>query len=74
MIIVSGSIEYVNKINRVLEEKKLKNTKILNCYKVDKNNKNIKNLLINYDKILNTSGEKDIKEVFGEYKKSTKVL
>lgn len=74
LIIISGSMEYVDKINKELMNKNLNNVKIVNCYKVDKNNKNIKDVLINHDKILNTSGEKDIVEVFGEYKKHRKVL
>lgn len=74
LIIISGSMEYVDKINKELMNKNLNNVKIVNCYKVDKNNKNIKNVLINHDKILNTSGEKEIVEVFGEYKKHRKVL
>ena len=55
-------------------DKNLNNVKIVNCFKVNKNNKNIKDVLINHDKILNTSGEKDIVEIFGEYKKQRKVL
>lgn len=74
LIIISGSMEYVNKINKKLEDKNLNNVKIVSCYKVNKNNKNIKEVLINHDKILNTSGEKEIAEVFGEYKKSKKIL
>lgn len=74
LIIISGNIEYVNKINEQLMHRNLINTKIINCYKVDKNNKNIKDVLINHDRVLNTSGEKEITEVFGEYKKSRKVL
>ena len=74
LIIISGSMGYVNKINEKLMQKNLKNVKIVNCYKIDKNNKNIKDVLINHDKILNTSGEKEISEVFGEHKKSRKAL
>lgn len=74
LIIISGSIEYVDKINKKLMDKNLNNVKIVNCFKVNKNNKNIKDVLINHDKILNTSGEKDIVEIFGEYKKQRKVL
>ncbi len=74
LIIISGNMEYVNKVNENLIQKNLNNVKIINCYKVDKTNKNIKDVLINYDRILNTSGEKEISEVFGEYKKSRKIL
>ena len=74
LVIITGNIEYVNKINEQLMHENLTNAKIVNCYKVDKNNKNIKDVLIKHDRVLNTSGEKEINEVFGEYKKSRKVL
>ena len=41
--------------------------KIINCYEVEDFNINIKEILGKHDKILNTSGEKNIAEVFEGY-------
>jgi len=43
------------------------NINIINCYEIMHFNENIKSILDKNDKILNTSGEKEIKEVFSDY-------
>ena len=41
--------------------------KLINCYEVSEFNFNMQDILHNHDKILNTSGEKEIHEVFEGY-------
>ena len=44
--------------------------KIINCYEIIEFNGSITEILDKHDKILNTSGEKEIKEIFTDYEKS----
>lgn len=73
-IIVNGSKEYIENINKnlskFLENNKISNIiKIINCYDITKLDKDIKDILKTHDIILNTSGEKKISEVFEGYEK-----
>jgi len=71
-IIINGDNEYVEKINEKVErinEKNKKNVTIIDCYEVLQVNQEINKILNNHDKILNTSGEKEISEVFQGYQK-----
>ena len=76
-ILVCGTENYINNINECIEKfikrniKKIENTeiKIINCYEVKNFNENIKEILDSHDKIINTSGEHEISEVFKDYKK-----
>lgn len=71
-IIINGDNEYVEKINERVErinEKNQKNVTIIDCYEVLQVNQEINKILNNHDKILNTSGEKEISEVFQGYQK-----
>ena len=45
---------------------------LINCYDIIEFNKNIVNILENTDKILNTSGEHEIEEIFPEYVRKEK--
>lgn len=70
---VVGSEGYIDSSNEYIE-KVLKNKfnnkiTIINCYEVEQFNSNIINILDKHDKILNTSGEKEIEEVFAGYTK-----
>ncbi len=74
-IIVSGSKNYIEKINNYINKwfKNLKTERqviIVNCYEVMQFNSSIKEILEKHDKILNTSGEKEINEVFDGYEKN----
>ncbi len=81
IIFINGKKEYIEESNcMILEELKklsteLKNVnfKIVNCYEVTDFNGNIKEILDNHDKILNTSGEKEIGEIFEGYSKISDV-
>ncbi len=73
-IIINGSKEYIEdvnqKLNQFLKENKLNsNIKIINCYDITKLDDDIKLILRTHDIILNTSGEKEISEVFEGYEK-----
>ena len=46
---------------------------IVNCYEIIEFNGSINEILDSHDKILNTSGEKEIEEVFDEYKRTEKI-
>ena len=75
MIVVNGSISHIEKVNINIEKWIRKNNiendiTIINCYEVMQFNDNIKKILDLHDKILNTSGEKEIEEVFEGYGKS----
>lgn len=66
-IIINGSLEYINnvhqKIKQYLNEGEInKKITILDCYDINKYEKNIKQILDKHDKILNTAGEKDKEE------------
>lgn len=83
IVLINGNKDYIDiinkNINKYLEniEKQAKqgnnsvteklNIKIINCFEVGEFNLNIKEILQNHDKILNTSGEKEINDVFEDY-------
>ena len=75
-IIINGNEKYVREINKMLNKYK-KNHKdadlvLINCYDIIEFNKNIGSILENTDKILNTSGEHEIEEIFPEYVREVK--
>lgn len=81
IIFINGKKEYIDEMNKILIKvlqdmsEKVKDThiKIVNCYEVTEFNGNIREILDDHEKILNTSGEKDIEEVFEGYSKMSDV-
>lgn len=81
IIIVNGTKEYINEANKNIDEiiqKNIakiqqKNIKIINCYEIVEFNGSIVQILDDHDKILNTSGEKEINEVFEDYTRKQKI-
>ncbi len=75
VVFINGKKEYIDMTNKNVEkflsENKNKykniNIKIINCFEVSEFNINMQEILHNHDKILNTSGEKEINEVFEGY-------
>lgn len=75
VIFISGSKEYIENTNKNIEkilitnkEKyKTLNIKIIDCYEVGEFNFNMEKILSEHNKILNTSGEKEISDVFEGY-------
>ena len=77
VIFINGSKEFIEKNNEKLtkyfQTHLIRNEiKIINCYEVIEFNGDISEILDEHDKILNTSGEKEIKEVFTDYEKSNR--
>lgn len=73
-VVVNGSKEYIENVNnnlsKFLENDEIHNViKIINCYDITKLDDDIKDILKTHDIILNTSGEKEISEVFEGYEK-----
>ncbi len=73
IIFINGSKEFIERQNIKLEKyfqtHLIKNKiKIINCYEITKYEGNVSKILDEHDKILNTSGEKEIEEIFPEYK------
>lgn len=60
-IIISGTVEYINNVHKMIEENIVinKNITILDCYDVNECKPEIKRILNEHDKVLNTAGEKD---------------
>ena len=77
IIFVNGTEKFIEKKNNKLEiyDKlhSLKNKiKIVNCYEITNYKGSITEILDKHDKILNTSGEREISEIFENYKKQEK--
>lgn len=81
VILINGIKKYVDETNeivmkelgKILSKDNQFNIKIINCYEVTEFNGNIREILDHHDKILNTSGEKEIEEVFEGYSKMSDV-
>ena len=69
-VFVVGNKNYIDNVNYIIDNKneRTTNSKIINCYKVFEFNNNIEEILNSHNRILNTSGEKDIKEIFKKSK------
>ena len=78
IIIVNGSREFIKTKNQRLEQylqthRIKQEIKIINCYEAIALDGSISNILEEHDKILNTSGEKEIEEIFPDYQKSNQI-
>ena len=73
IILVNGSKDYIEKnnynIEKWLEKSFISSVKIINFFEVTDFNSNIVQILNNHDKVFNTSGEREINDVFDGYKK-----
>lgn len=73
IILVNGSRDYIEKnnenIEKWVEETRAKQIKIINFFEVTEFNHHIVEILNSHDRVLNTSGEKEISDVFEGYKK-----
>ena len=84
IIIVNGSKDYIEYANKNIEKyieknmeqikKQNKKIKVINCYEIVEFNGSIVEILDKHDKILNTSGEKEINEIFEDYKRKEKII
>ena len=78
IIIVNGGKDFIKnkneKIEKYLETHEInKKVKIINCFEVIEYNGSISDVLEEHDMVLNTSGEREISELFGNYE-NKKVL
>ncbi len=75
IILISGSKNYIEIINNSIEKwlgkNQLKFLKIINLFEITEFNNDIVNILNVHDKILNTSGEKEISDIFSGYNNGT---
>ena len=69
-IIIVGNEEYIENANKIIEKKiKTGEINIIDCYEVMQFNNNIDSILKNNEKVINTSGEKTIDEMFEGFSK-----
>lgn len=69
-IIIVGNKAYIENANRIIEQNiQNKKVTIINCYEVMQFNNNMEQILKEHDKVLNTSGQRDIEEIFEGYTK-----
>lgn len=75
-IIINGTKEYIEIANlniyKAIENLKLKEITIINCYEITKQS-NVKEILNKHEFVLNTSGINKIEDVFKDYKKEEKI-
>ena len=73
IILVNGSRSYIEKnnenIEKWVEKTGTSHIKIINFFEVTEFNHHIVEILNSHDRVLNTSGEKEISDVFEGYKK-----
>ena len=78
IILVNGTKENIEENNLIiqkwLKKAKINKAKIINFFEVTEFNNKISEILDNHDKIFNTSGEREISEVFEGYEKEKKVI
>ncbi len=70
-LIINGDNEYIESINdyieNVFKDKNDKKLTIIDIYDVSQFKQNVYEILSKHDKVLNTSGEKEIEEVFEDF-------
>lgn len=59
-IILIGSQEFINSVTFKIKEKNIENIRIIACYDYNEVKDNMKEIVVNYDGILNTLGIKNI--------------
>ncbi len=75
IILINGRKRFIDVANKQIEKWLQKNIKIkneikiINCYEITDFNYNITEILDSHDKMINTSGEKEINEIFENYGK-----
>ncbi len=73
IILINGTKDYIEKNNenvqKYINKSEAKKIKIINLFEVTEFNHNIMEILDEHDRVLNTSGEREISEVFEGYTK-----
>ena len=77
VILVNGTKDYMERnnsnIEKWIEKSFISSVKIINFFEVTEFNNHIAEILDKHDKVFNTSGEKEINEVFEGYQKGQKI-
>ena len=60
VVFIKGKEKYVRNMNKKIGENR--NIKIIDCYDLEDVEKNINGIIMEYDKVLKTSGEEDVKK------------
>lgn len=68
-IIIAGTIEYIKEIHNIIKKYINKKVTIIDCYNIDESELEIKQILKEHEKVLNTAGERDK----SEYLKNTRI-
>lgn len=65
LIFVKGKLNYIRNINKNIDKwiQDTNNVKIVDCYDMNEIGENIDEIMDNYNVVLNTSGEKEIKKI-----------
>lgn len=59
-ILIKGTEEYINKMNKEIEQINNKNIKIIDCYNIEKTKEKIDSIMIKYNNLISTIGEKSV--------------
>ena len=59
-IFIKGKEDYINKMNNKIEEIGNNNIKIIDCYNIEEINDHMDSILIRYNSLINTTGEKRV--------------
>ena len=54
-VIINGNVEFINKKNKIVQELKNDNLKVINCFHISDQNVNIEKISQDYEYILNTN-------------------
>lgn len=65
IIFIKGKENYIRNINKNIEKwtENAKNLKIIDCYDIEEIGENLDDVMNQYKKVLNTSGEKEIEKI-----------
>ncbi len=59
-ILIKGTEEYINKMNKEIEQINNKKVKIIDCYNIEKTKEKIDSIMIKYNNLISTIGEKSV--------------
>ena len=65
IIFIKGKENYINNVNKNIDKwlNTAKNSKVINCYDIEEVGDNVNKIMEKYNKILSTTGEKEISKI-----------
>ena len=65
IIFIKGQEKYINRTNKNIENLNTKNSnlKIIDCYDIEEVGENLDQIMSQYNKVINTNGEKEIEKL-----------